>query len=185
MLRSCLTKRSSGTTIAEVPLGLWIVFVGIAFPIFVLAMMSVRFALFCEASREAAAAACQCQTFLTNPPPAPSGPSQLSAVNQALSTAQSVANLFPGVTVGSVQTSIVQTQISNQASTVYAAGTALSSPADTVANMYQIRVTVSGQVQPIITLPGGFLRSVPGATEPIPVTVTEDRVFENPGGLSS
>jgi hypothetical protein len=192
--RRIISRSRFGTTIAEVPLGLYIVFIGMAFPVFVLAILSIRFAMFWEAAREAAEAACQCQTYQNNADVTSvtangASTATLSAVNQALLTAQQVASIFPGVTIGSVQTWIVKTPVSQStsptAAQVYGPGTALGVPADTQQNMYQIRVIVSGQVQPIVKLPGGFLGRVPGATQPIEVTVSEDRVFENPGGLNS
>ncbi len=193
MEKSRLSRVGIGTTIAEVPLGLWIVFIGIAFPAFMLATMTVRFALFWEATRMAAEAACQCQTYQNDSTGAgnllPTS-STLSAVNQATTTAQQVAALFPGVTVGTVKTWIIQTPVSQpqggqNVAQVYGPNTALGLPADTQQYMYQIRVTLIGQIQPIIPYAGGFMGSVPGATQPIAVQLSEDRVFENPGGLNS
>src|SRR5271170_3060601 len=85
-----------GTTIAELPLGLWIIFVGIGFPLFILASLTIRFALFYEAAREAAQSASQAQTYFLD---AVAPATALSAVHQANQTATQVQNSFSGFNI--------------------------------------------------------------------------------------
>jgi hypothetical protein len=176
-------RRRCGTTIAELPLGLWIVFIGIGFPLFILATLTVRFALFWEAAREAAQAACQAQTFYNNPPfPA----TALSAVNAANIAANNVLTTFPGSTLTQpAQVWIVITPISNRGAltpTMYGPNMALSS-VNTDLNLYQVRVVLTGKVAPLLTLPIPYFGNIPGLTQAFPTTVAEERVFENPDGL--
>jgi hypothetical protein len=183
MAGSASQPRRRGTTIAELPLGLWIVFVGIGFPLFILATLTARFALFWEAAREAAQAACQAQTFYSNPPfPA----TALSAVNAANSAANNVLSTFPGSSLTQpVQVWIVITPVTNRGSLIpslYGPNMALSA-VDTDVNMYQVRVVLTGKVQPVVTLPIPYFGNIPGLTQAFPTTVAEERVFENPEGL--
>jgi hypothetical protein len=183
MARGGSERRRYGTTIAELPLGLWIVFVGIGFPVFILATLTARFALFWEAAREAAQAACQAQTFYNNPPfPA----TALSAVNAANTAAVNVLNTFPGSTLTQpAQVWIVITPVSNRGSlapNLYGPNMALSA-VNTDSNMYQVRVVLTGKVQPLLTLPIPYFGNIPGLTQAFPTTVAEERVFENPDGL--
>jgi hypothetical protein len=176
-------RRRRGTTIAELPLGLWMVFVGIGFPVFILATLTARFALFWEAAREAAQAACQARTFYNNPP-FPS--TALSAVNAANSAASNVLATFPGSTLTQpAQVWIVITPISSQGTltpNMYGPNMALSA-VNTDLNMYQVRVVLTGKVQPLFTLPFSYFGNIPGLTQAFPTTVAEERVFENPEGL--
>jgi len=183
MFRPGPIRRRAATTMAELPLGLWIVFVGIGFPLFILATLSVRFALFWQAAREASQAACQAQTFYNNPPfPAKA----LSAVNAAGATAQSVLNTFPGCKLTQpVQVWIVITPISSSGMlppSLYGPNMALSA-VNTDLNMYQIRVVLTGKVEPLITMPLAYFGNIPGLTQAFPTSIAEERVFENPDGL--
>ena len=171
-----------GTTIAELPLALWIIFVGIGFPLFILATITLRFALFYQAARESALQASQSQTFFLDPA-APS--TALSCVHQAVQTATQVQNSFSGFTINSTNVYIITTPV-----TTSGAGTPVvtgpNTPllvVDTDLNMYQIRVVVAGVVQPLVALPTPFFGNIPGLTQGFPVTVSEERVFENPDGL--
>lgn len=183
MYRSRLNGRSTGTTIAEVPLGLWIIFIGIGLPLFALATITIRFALFYEAAREAVQAASCCQTYFTDP----SAPAtSLSAVHTATNVANNVVNTFSGLTINSVQLYIVTTPVSSNGTLspiITGPNTPLSSPANPDQNMYQIQVVLSGQVQPLVTMPFLAANSVPGLTGPFQTSVTAERVFENPDGL--
>src|SRR5258708_27980380 len=99
-----------GTTIAEVPLGLWIIFVGIGFPLFILASLTIRFALFYEAAREAAQSASQAQTYFLD---AVAPATALSAVHQPGQTAPQVQNLFSGFNISNTNLYIITPPVSN------------------------------------------------------------------------
>ena len=61
-----MRKRSNrGTTIAEMPLALWIILM-ICFCCLILCTETIRFGFFWNACREAAQQAAKCQTFLVN-----------------------------------------------------------------------------------------------------------------------
>lgn len=194
-MRLSTTKyRGKGTTIAELPIGLWIIFVGIGLPLVVLVALTFRFALFWEAAREAAQSACGCQTFFSNPIfPA----NTQSAINAATAAANTVASTFNGFSLSSTNLYILTTNAGSTTDIVntfgpYSVGS--TSPGfviDPDHNVYQVRVVVSGQIQPLLTVPAGILCfnsgngiSIPGLTAPIAVSASQERVFENPSGLN-
>jgi len=182
-----------GTTIAELPAGLWIIFMGICMPLLCLILTTVRFGLFWEAAREAADAACQAQSYLaTSPSSSPGAMPQSSSIALAQNTAVNVAALFPGVTINpdDVQCFIIVTPLANtgspnlsQASTVIGPNTALTTPVDTSQNLYQERVDVSGQLAPMLSVPIVLFGAIPGLNQPLPVKISMVRVFENPQGV--
>jgi hypothetical protein len=185
-IRYKVATRTVGTTLAELPLGLWVIFFGFCLPLLAMAITTVRFGLFWEAAREAADAACQAQYYADNG----TSPGQ-GAVTVATNTASNVAAMFSGVTVNTVNCYIVATPIVNlangNASVITGPSTisnpvCLSSPADLTKNIYQIRVDVIGQIQPIFSVAGGL--AIPGFTQPASVTVSQFRIYENGPGLS-
>jgi len=183
---SATRKRCSAQVLAEAPAALWILFVGIGFPLLILATLTLRLGLFWEAVKEAAQVSCQAQTFLT-PPTYPT--SALSAVQSATTTAQNVLNIFPGCTLTQpVNVYIGATPISGGSTNWLNAGspnqTVSAGQIDTDQNVYSIRVDLVGQVQPLVTFNCPYFGNIPGLTEPFPASVSEQRIFENPLGLS-
>ncbi len=171
--------RLRGTTMAELPLVLWVVFVGIGMPLLSLTLITARYALFVEAAREAADAACSCQIFM----PA-AGSSAMDAVSLAQTTAQTVAATFPGISLNNVTCSIVVTPLAGGTSTVGAANTALISAPDPSQNLYQLQVNLAGQIQPMLNVPTPEFVNIPGLSAPVAANISMTRVFQNPVGLT-
>ncbi len=193
-----LKSNMFGMTIAELPAGLWIIFVGIAMPLMCLVLTTVRFALFWEATREAAAAACSAQAYATSTTTSQPGVTQMSAITLAQNTAVNVSSMMSGISINpdDVQCWIIITPLANaaavgnpgnnntsEASTTVGPNTPLNTSVDTTANLYQLRVDVTGQIQPVCSLSNTFFGNIPGLTQPFPVTISMTRVFENPQGL--
>jgi hypothetical protein len=177
--------RLIGTSIAELPVALWVIFIGIGMPLLSLALITVRFGLFVEAAREAADVASQAQNYTGT-----GQTGQTSAVTLAQDTAVRVASSFSGITLSpdNVNCWIVITPLSaissnSSSSTVVGPNTSLTSPPDPTKNLYQLRVDISGQIQPMLAMPiEGFL-NIPGLSSPMPAKVSMTRVIENPPGL--
>ncbi len=185
-----------GLTIAELPAGLWIIFVGIGMPLLCLVLTTVRFGLFWEAAREASDAACQAQSYASTKDS--SGDSQAGAIIMAQNMAVNIASMFPGVNISSddVNCYIIITPLANMqavgnpannnsAATVVGPNTALTTAPDTTLNLYQIRVDVNGKIQPVLPLNFRIFGAIPGLTTYLPVTISMIRVMENPQGLYS
>ena len=77
--------RTAGSVLAEMPVALWILFVGIGLPLIVAITIALRYGLFWQAARQAAQSCCQAQTFY-----APPTATAVSAVQAAI----------PGLTQG-------------------------------------------------------------------------------------
>lgn len=182
--------RRNGNTIAEMPLALWFIFLGFGFPLLVLGSLGIRFGLFWEAAREAADHACIAQTFQFVPDDGTGlYTNAQSAVQAATTQAQSVLSTFPGCAtlIQPPEIYIGSTQIGTTTTNwlVSTPNTKLNpSQLQTDTYVYSIKVILTGQVNPLITLNLPLLGSIPGLTKGFPTTVSEERIFENPNGLS-
>ncbi len=181
--RSQSRSNKRGLTITEMPVALWVIFVGFCFPLLCLLLTTIRFGLLWEAAREAADAASQAQYYAdTGSTP------QQGAVTLAQNVATNVASMFSGVALNSVHCFILITPTNSAGATSqqpWGPDMCLSTPPDPSQNLYQIQVVLSGQIQPIITMSGGLLGPIPGLTQPYPIQIAISRVFENPPGLTS
>lgn len=166
-----------GTTMAEMPLALWIIIVGICFPILMLAIMTIRYGFFWNACRQAAQQAAKCPTFQND------SSQGKSAVNMADSVASMAASSFNGISiVNPVHVYIVQTDVSAGTSSTNPDRQMLPAAADTDKNIYEIQVSLDGLVAPIV--PVNAFGSIPGLTSPFPVTVKAQYSCEVPQGLN-
>lgn len=174
-------SRCRGTTLAELPMGLWVIFVGMGMPLICLMLTVARYVVFMEAANQAVNLAAQAQQYYSS-----SGSS--SAVTQAQDQAVAVASSFSGLTISpeNVKCYIVVTPLSSGNSSgnsaIYGPNTMLTKPADPTQNLYQVQVNITGQIQPIISMPGYFM-AIPGLNAPLTVQTAMTRVFENPSGL--
>ncbi len=170
---------------AELPVGLWMIFFGFGLPLLLLVSTTLRFGLFWEAAREAADAACQAQYYVDPP----NTTSSLGSVAVANNTANNVAALFPGISINSVNCYIVATSLTfsqnnsgtAQTSVITGPNTCLGSAADLTKNIYQVRVDVVGSIQPLLSIQGG--PPLPGLNQPITITTSQLRLYENSQGL--
>lgn len=181
--RSPLRINKHGLTLTEMPAALWVIFVGFCFPLLCLSLMTIRFGFLWEAAREAADVACQAQYYADNGTTSGQG-----AVTLAQNMAAGCASVCSGITLTGVNCYILVTPTNSPdaaSQQPWGPNVCLSTPADPSQNLYQIQVVVSGQIQPIISIPGGMLGSIPGLNQPYPVQVVMSRVAENPPGLNS
>lgn len=171
--------RRIGATAAEMPVALWLMII-MAFPLLILATSSLRFALFWNASREAAQRAAQCQTFQDD-----SAVGQ-SSVNVADFWAAKATNAWGGIPLTNPpNVYIVQTNVNSGTRTVFPSRTKLVNVADTENCIYDIQVELNGNIEPLITFPGAtMLGNVPGLTGPYPVVVQSQYNCEVPQGLN-
>jgi len=171
-----LSRRRRGTTLAEMPLALWIIVVGICFPLLMLAIITVRYGFFWNACRQAAQQASKCPTFENNSSQGP------SAVNTADQVAGMAASSFNGISiVNPVHVYILQTDVSAGTSITNPDRQKLAAAADTDKNIYEIQVALNGLIAPLV--PVSSLGNIPGLTSPFPVTVRAQYSCEVPQGL--
>ncbi len=165
-------------SIAELPVALWLTFIGLFFPLVCLITCTIRYAFLMTAAHEAAYQAAISKTYSTD-----ISASDLSAVNSATTTANSVASDFTGITIQSVSTVILQSD--TQTNTVQTYVSKLPSPADTTRYVYMLQTTVVGSILPLVSGQSqSMFGTVPGLTAPMVVQATSRKVAENPQGLN-
>ncbi len=170
-------RRCRGSSIVELPVALWVLFVLFTVPFIDLATVLIRYTFMVSASRDAAHAAGKAKSYLSN-----LTATDLSAANLADSAARTTAAAFSEITVTNVTTRILSTDLTTQA--VTSRTTPLPAPADTSLALYEYETTVSGQVNPLITFNAGPFPGIPGLSSPVSVSVTSREFVENPQGLN-
>lgn len=162
--------------IAEVPLALYILIFFITIPMLNLSTVALRASFLYMAAHVATVEAARAKTFEVN------AVDQLSAKNLAHNQAMTTSALFNGITLDSVTTSILITNVNTLVQTRTASK--LAAPADVANNTYQIEVRVNGTVQPIIKFNSIHFLNVPGLTAPLSLTFADRQMCENTQGLS-
>lgn len=156
---------------ADTPITLWLLFLGLTLPLMDLASITMRYTFLLAAARDGAFAGSREQTYT------------LADAALKAKVAATAAN-FTGITVNTVKTNVVTVNIGNKA--VTRQSTKLAAPANVAANLYQIECELTGTIQPFINMGGSaaVLPNVPGITAPVNTTVTCREYFENPQGLN-
>lgn len=156
---------------ADTPMALWLLFLGLTFPLIDLATVTMRYTFVLAAARDGVFAGSRENTY--------------TLAKNAVSTAViNTSKSFTGIK--NVTTSNVNIVITDKASkTVSRQPSKLTAPA-TSANIYQIEAVVDADIDPFINMQGvgGILPSVPGITTPAHTTVVCREYFENPQGLN-
>jgi Flp pilus assembly protein TadG len=172
-----MKRRSKrGNFIIDTPLALFIFLFFFCFPFMDLATITLRSTFMYAAAHNAAWEAARAHTYLT------SLDGQPSAVQLASTSASRTAAAFSGIQVNSVKTNIVSTNINSLNQTKQSAP--LKLPADSSVNSYQVEVSVSGAVSPLITYNAAGFTNIPGLTQPMIMTFTDRQYCENPQGLN-
>lgn len=169
-------RSRKGSLIAEYPGILFLLFIGLTFPLLNLATITIRYCFLVMAAHEAAYQAALAKTFLNDV-----SATDRSAINVSNAVAQSVATSFDGVKVTNINTRIAVSDVATQLVTRTA--TKLLIPADTSKFVYMIESELNAEVQPFMTLPV-FFSNIPGLTGPMIISVCARKVCENPQGLN-
>lgn len=172
-----MNRLTRGSALVDIPLSLWILMLGLALPLADLATMSLRVVLLQSIARDAAMVASRCKTFSKG-----SLGQSPSAIQAASDVVAARAAKLSGVTVSSVNTCIVITNLIDRTSVQQS--TPLSQPADTDLYVYSIRTSVVGTVSPLITFDGCLFGMVPGLTGPAKISVSTQTFCEFPQGLT-
>jgi hypothetical protein len=171
-------RASRGTTIAEMPLALWIILM-MCFCLLILATETIRFGFFWNACRESAQQAAKCQTFLVD------SAVGTSACNTATAWAGTATSAFTGITLlQPVNVYILSTDVISGQTTKSLNRIPLGAAADITNNIYDIQVELNGQIEPLIRFSHDYFGDVPGLTIPFPITVRSQYTSEVPQGLN-
>src|SRR5262249_43155469 len=101
-------RRETGANLAEFPVAIWLLFVGLFFPLLMLAVVTFRANFLNLVAKEAAHAAAKAQTFEVGTTDKP------AAIELAKTTADQAASRFKGLAINSIKTRIVITDVKTQ-----------------------------------------------------------------------
>lgn len=165
-------RNRKGSTIADTPITLWLLFLGLTLPLMDLASITMRYTFLLAAARDGAFAASREQTYTL-------------ADAAAKARINATATTFTGITVTGITTNVVATNLASKA-VILRQPNKLASPANPNTNLYQIESVVNGTIQPFINMGGSaaVLPNIPGVTAPVQTTVACREYFENPQGLN-
>lgn len=177
---NCKKQRIRANTIAEMPVALTVFLLFLLLPLIDLAVLAFRTSFIHSAANNAAHSAGRAKTFKEN-----SDTGELSALNIAKRDA--IATKNAGTAGVNFSDSDVQLFILGSPIKPNKAPIRQSNPLDEVSTkdyLYQIEVSVSGTVDPLVTLSDAFFGKVPGLSAPFPVQATYRQFVEHPAGLA-
>lgn len=170
------TRNQKGSSLLEVPVSLWMVFVVFFMPMLALGSITLRTTLLNISVHDAIQAAAKARTFSADS----------AEGKSATTTAREVflAHLaaFPGLNSTDIDLDIIQTNFQNNQIT--RSEEALTLPADTSRNVYQIEGNAVATIEPLIPFNRSILGPIQGLTEPITVSFASRQMFENAQGLN-
>ena len=160
-----------GSLLAEMPAGLYFLFIGIAFPMLIMCTIFLRVFLLYQTTVDSCKQASRSSTFT-------------KAQTTATAVFNQGKNAWGGIS-GTPTLSIMIRNLTTNSTSVSTTKLA-SGSVDISKNLYLARVVVAGQVEPLVKFPGSWQGlSIPGLTAAIPLTMTHVQYFENPPGLES
>lgn len=173
-----LSKRrtKTGSSLLELPLALWLIFVLMLLPMMWFATLTLKSALAAAATQNAAQAAAKAKTFQVGLPG--KQPAQFVAILTAIQSSRMV----PDLVVAGVDCDILRTPIGGGPVTRFE--NKLTEPADTSQFIYQIETEVIVIVQPLIKLSPELFGFQPGVTMPMIARHNARAMAENPQGLN-
>ncbi len=179
MRKSVMTsafRKANGSTILELPIGLWVCLILFFMPMLALATITFRNTMFNIMVQDMAHAAAKGSTFATTTADGP------SCKDLADSSLAAHLKALPGIVPGATTIAIVTTPINGSSSV--RTTSSLSLPADSSKNVYQIEVQLSAKLDPLFALNSDIFPQVPGLTSPMNITCASREMAENPQGLN-
>ncbi|HEY9786733.1 MAG TPA: hypothetical protein V6D17_15125 [Candidatus Obscuribacterales bacterium] len=162
-------NRRRGYQLAEVPAGLILLILGIFIPLLIISSITYRVSLLWFATRDSCLKAAKAPTFT-------------EANNRAQTNFNRNIAGFPGIS-GTATIQIMIKPLSGGPPTF--SSTALpASSIDTNNNIYFIRETANGTLNPLVQMSSYFGKSIPGLTGPFNVQTRFEALVESPNGLS-
>ncbi|MBX9567367.1 MAG: hypothetical protein K2X77_00665 [Candidatus Obscuribacterales bacterium] len=169
-------RNSKGSSLLEIPVSLWMVFVVFFVPMLALGSITLRATLLSLSVHDAIQAAAKARTFNQ------SSADGKSAKQIASEVFRAHLQLFPVIASSEIDLDILQTNFTNQQIT--RSEDTLTSSADTSRNVYQIEGTAIASIDPLIPFNSSIFGSIQGLTEPLNVSFSSRQMFENAQGLN-
>ncbi|HEY9712438.1 MAG TPA: hypothetical protein V6C72_03150 [Chroococcales cyanobacterium] len=181
------TKRRRGNTIAEMPLGMLLIFLGIGFPMLLGCAIGYKVMLVYYAIRDACTHGAKCGSWSDRLNPV-TNQNTLGVPNEVAFVINKDLGFYKNV-VSTSPTPIITCTIWQQpigggaGSTV--SNTTLSNADETKFN-YSLQVQYDCQIEPFLYKGwNGWMGKVPGLSAPFPMSVRYQTYCENPKGLAS
>jgi len=149
-------------------MGLWLLFVGIGFPMIIMASITYRYMMFYFDCRNSCLKAAKAPTF-----------------TQAEATAASVFSQDQAAWNGVTGTETINILIKPLAGGAPTVSTTPLTTVDSDNNIYFIQAVCNGQINPLVSLGSYMGLNIPGLTGPYPVQVVVEFYAENPDGLTN
>ncbi len=171
-------------SIAEFGPALWLMFIGILFPMLSLGTVVIRYSIFHTTAYMALRNAVQSRTFLNNTSNG-SGVTILSALNAARLTANNFQKGFTGINFNAYSNNLQLyiVMVTQPSPGVYNEYTyAANSPLTTTSSqqaIYNLKIVLNGTINPVVQLPNNFFGNIPGLTAPLPLVATNQMIFDN------
>lgn len=165
------SRSAFGSSIAEMPVVLWAIFIALLFPLAILTSMGYRASIVYFATD----AACR---------KASKAPSFTEAQTRAATTMTADLAAFPGISNVVPSLSI---KIKSLTSGSYTTSTTVlpAGSVNTSANIYFVILGVDADIDPLVHFAGGFMGlNVPGLTGPYTLHFASQAYVENPNGLT-
>jgi hypothetical protein len=171
-----VNRSKKGTTLAELPIVIWMIFVFLLMPMLSMATMTLRSALLNAVVQNAGAAAAKAKTFEVGSADKP------SAKTIAKTSMTDALKMIPGLTLVNVDAQIITTAVVS--GTPQRTATKLPLPADTNVNVYQIETNTICEIEPLIKISPAICGNIPGVSGPLRVQYAARAMAENPNGLN-
>jgi len=186
-----IRRSKKGQSIAEMPMGMWLLLCGFFIPLLGIATFGYKVAQIYWATRDACYAASVTSTYDPSAGPPPS-PGMLAAAQSLYTTDMTGFNatgdMVGGTAAASTNLQILQQPIAGGPPKVLPAASPIISAANlqTGTYLYFIRFTSVSNIPPLIG--SGwvytFLPKTPGLNAPMQITLVYDDYVENPQGLT-
>lgn len=177
---SKVIRSNTGSSTCEMPVVLFVFMFGLLLPLADLSFIAFRTSFVHAAAQNALHSAVRAKTFQQN-----ANDGELSAVNIGRRDAISVRdNGITGVNFEDkdVNIAILGTPVKAGKNPIHSS--APLSNVESKSYLYQVEVTVTGRVEPLITLSSTLFGDVPGLTSALPVQATYKQFVEHPEGLA-
>jgi hypothetical protein len=163
-----IRRNSKGSLLAEYPAVLWMLFIGIAIPMILIASCAYRGLLFYFAVRDSCYKAAKAPSF-----------------SQAQASATTTFNIevagWHGIS--GTETIFIMTKPLNGNPPTISSTKLPANTVNTNLNIYFIREIGNGSIQPLLST-GAFMGlNIPGLSGPFPIQIKYDTYVENPSGL--
>lgn len=172
-------RKARGTSIAEMPIVLFIFVLGLLLPLIDLSCIALRSSFVHTAARMSLQSAARAKSFASA-----SADGEASALQIAANIAETVqANGLSGFTLEKTELAIIGVPIKAGAQPIYV----LNAPLDKVQKsdyVYQLEVRVAGKIAPLLKLNSEIFGDVPGLTTDFPVSAKYKQFAEHPNGLT-